>query len=133
VRLRRIVPAAVALPALVAAATYVAGEQVEVVVLRTFDAEGASHATKMWVVDHDGRPWVRVANPRRAWYRRLLANPEVELLRGGRSLPLRATPEPAPEARRAIDAAFAARYGLTDAWYGILVRRDPIPIRLDPR
>jgi hypothetical protein len=129
----RIAMAAVALLALVAAATYVAGEQVEVVVLHTFDAEGAAHATKMWVVDHDGRPWVRVANPRRAWYQRLLAKPEVELLRGGRAFPLRATPDPSPETRRAIDAAFAARYGLTDAWYGILVRRDPIPVRLDPR
>jgi hypothetical protein len=130
---RRISVAALALLALVAAGTYVAGEQVEVVVLRTFDAEGTAHETKMWVVDYGGGPWVRVANPRRAWYQRLLANPEVELVRGGRALPLRATADASPATRRAIDAAFAARYGPTDAWYGLLVRRDPVPIRLDPR
>ena len=131
VRLRGIAAAAAGLLALVAVSTYVAGEQVEVVVLRTFDAAGRAHATKMWVVDHDGRAWVRVAHPGRAWYQRLLARPEVELVRGGRTLALRATPDPSPATRVAIDAAFAARYGATDAWYGLLVRRDPVPIRLD--
>ena len=30
------------------------------------------------------------------------------------------------------DAAFAGKYGLADTWYGALLRRSPIPIRLDP-
>jgi hypothetical protein len=63
----------------------------------------------------------------------LLAHPDVELLRGGRTLALRAVPDPSPEARRALDAAFAARYGWTDAWYGLLLRRDAVPIRLEAR
>jgi len=109
--------------------TYVAGEQGEVAVLRSFDADGGAHETKLWIVDHDGRPWVRVARPERAWYRRLLANPRVELVRGGRTQPMRATPDPA--ARAAIDAAFAAKYGWTDGWYGLLLRRGAIPVRLD--
>jgi hypothetical protein len=45
----------------------VAGEVTEVTVLRTFDADGGAHETKLWVVDHDGIPWVRVANPQRRW------------------------------------------------------------------
>ena len=132
-RAGRIAAAAVAALGLVAVATWVAGERVEVVVLRTFDADGTPHETKMWIVDHAGRPWVRVAKPGRAWYQRLLAHPDVELLRGDQTLPLRAVPDPSPEARRAVDAAFAARYGWADAWYGLLLRRDPVPIRLDAR
>jgi Uncharacterized protein conserved in bacteria (DUF2255) len=117
---------------LVAGATYLAGEQTEVVVLRTLDETGTAHATKMWVVDLDGTPWVRVANPRRGWYRRLLANPRVELVRGGAARPMLARPDHSSQARRRVDAAFAARYGRVDAWYGLLLRRDPVPIRLEP-
>ncbi len=113
-------------------ATYVAGEQIEVVVLRTKDDAGAVHETKMWCVDHDGAPWVRVANAERQWYRRLLTHPDVELVRGGATSARVARPDPSPPTRLAVDQAFAARYGLVDFWYGAILRRGPIPIRLDP-
>ena len=29
-------------------------------------------------------------------------------------------------------AAFAEKYGLVDAWYGLLLRRSPVPVRLVP-
>jgi hypothetical protein len=86
----------------------------------------------MWIVDVGDVTWIRVANPRRAWYRRLLANPRVELERAGRREARLAIPEPTPEAALAVDEAFAAKYGLVDRWYGLLVRRDPVPIRLIP-
>ncbi len=110
-----------------------AGEQTGVVVLRTRDDAGVVHETKMWIVDHDGAVWVRVADPKRHWYRRLLAPPEVELVRRGETSPRRAHPDPTSPTRLAIDQAFAAKYGLVDFWYGALVRRAPVPIRLDPR
>ena len=117
---------------LVAAAllTYWAGEQTEVVVLRTLDAAGGAHETKMWAVDLAGEPWVRVANPERAWYRRLLANPRVELLRGGHAEPILAEPRDTPEAAAALDAAFRQKYGAVDWWYGVLLRRHAVPVRL---
>ena len=114
-------------------ATFVAGEQTEVVVLRTQDESGAVHETKMWCVDHDGAPWVRVANAERRWYQRLLAHPEVELVRHGEASSRIARPDPAASTRLELDRAFAAKYGLVDFWYGALLRRGPIPIRLDPR
>jgi hypothetical protein len=113
-------------------ATYVAGEVTEVAVLRTFDADGSAHATKLWIVDHDGVPWVRVANPRRQWYRRLAGNPHAELTREGATRPVLATAVQDAPVREVIDARFRAKYGLVDWWYGLLVRRDPIPVRLDP-
>jgi hypothetical protein len=111
------------------ALTYIAGEQTEVVVLRTWDEGGTPFETKMWAVDRDGDVFVRVANPRRHWYLRLLAHPQVELVRGGHTL--RALAEPAdPALRAAVDASFREKYGAVDWWYGVLLRRDPVPVRL---
>jgi hypothetical protein len=113
-------------------ATFLAGERTEVVMLRTRDDVGAAFETKMWVVDYEGAPWVRVANPERHWYRRLLAHPNVELVRGERAAPYVAHPDDALATRLAVDAAFAAKYGFTDTWYGALLRRAAVPVRLDP-
>ena len=115
-----------------AAATWVAGERTEVVVLRTFDEQGAVRETKLWVVDLDGTAWVRVARPERSWFQRLRERPEVELVRHGVALPYRALEIEDPDMRGRVDAAFRDKYGLVDWWYGLLLRRDPRPIRLDP-
>ncbi len=130
---RRLVVRTVVGMLLVGVLTYVAGEQTEVVVLRTRDAAGTMHETKMWCVDHDGAPWVRVANAERHWYRRLLTHPEVELVRNGETSARTAHPDPSPGVRLDVDQAFAGKYGFVDFWYGALLRRGPIPIRLDPR
>lgn len=130
--MRRLLLGALAALALAAVLTYWAGEQTEVVVLRTADAEGRRHETKMWAVDHRGAPWVRVANPERTWYRRLLANPHVELVRAGAATRHTAEPDDTPETAAAIDAAFREKYGLVDWWYGLLLRREAVPVRLAP-
>ncbi len=129
---RKIILASIGVWAVIVAATWLAGEQTEVVVLHTRDERGAEFATKMWVVDLGDVTWVRVANPRRAWYQRLVANPRIELERRGQRGPHLAIPDSSPEARLAVDEAFAAKYGLVDRWYGLLVRRDAVPIRLVP-
>ena len=110
--------------------TYWAGEQIEVVVLHTADAAGRGYETSMWVVDHEGEPWVRVANPERGWYLRLLENPSVELVRNGRAQRYTAEPHDTPDAIAAVDAAFREKYGVVDWWYGVLLRRHAIPVRL---
>jgi hypothetical protein len=130
--MKKAVLAALAAALAIAVGTYVAGERTEVVVLRTFDAGGAVHETKLWAVDVDGAVWVRVASRERGWYQRLLANPRVELRRAGKKAAMLARPDGSPEALAKIDAAFGAKYGLTDRWYGILLRHDPVPIRLEP-
>jgi hypothetical protein len=114
-------------------ATYVAGEQTEVAVLRTVDAAGAVHETKLWVVDHDGAAWVRVARPDRHWFQRLSAHPEIEIVRGdGVASRAVAKPDASPAAKATLDAAFRAKYGVVDWWYGVLLRRESVPVRLDP-
>jgi hypothetical protein len=133
VSFRTIILASVAVWAVIVLGTYLAGEQTEVVRLLTRDETGQPWMTKMWVVDIGDVTWVRVANPQRAWYRRLLANPKVELERGGRVQPRLAIPDETPATRASVDEAFAAKYGLVDRWYGLLVRHDAVPIRLVPR
>jgi hypothetical protein len=133
VTFRRAIAGSIVVWALIVAGTWLAGEQTEVVVLHTRDERGAEFTTRMWVVDLGDVTWIRVANPGRAWYRRLLANPRVELERRGRRETWLAMPDLSPEARLAVDEAFAEKYGLVDRWYGLLVRRDAVPIRLIPQ
>ena len=118
--------------ALLAGGTYWAGEQTEVAVLRTTDANDQSFETKLWVVDYEADPWVRATNPERSWYGRLLENPTVELVRSGETRRYRAEPHDVPEIAAELDKVFRAKYGLVDWWYGVLLRRQSIPVRLAP-
>jgi len=54
----------------------------EVVVVRTFDEAGGVHEARLWVVDHEGRPWV-VTGQETEHARRIRANPRVQLYRAG--------------------------------------------------
>jgi hypothetical protein len=117
---------------LVAAGTFVLGELVPSGVLYTRDTEGAWVGTKLWVVERDGAPWVRVARPGRAWYRRVLVDPDVELERDGVRTPHRAVPHLDAVSRAAVDAAFRAQNGAIDWWYGVVLRSDAVPIELAP-
>ena len=121
-----------ALPLLVAAGSYLAGEQIEVVALRTLDDEGHAHDTKLWIVDYQGRPWVRSARPTLSWVERIRANPRIELVRNGETAAYTAAIVETADEKRAIDEAIAAKYGWVDRWYEFLVRHETIPIRLDP-
>jgi hypothetical protein len=53
----------------------------EVVVLRATDSSGAPSNLRLWVVDHDGVPWVSM--PRSKAEEHALDGARVELLRGG--------------------------------------------------
>ncbi len=132
--LRRL--AAILLSALVllGLGTYLAGERTEVAVLRTYEADGTPKDTKMWVVDYDGKPYVRVGRPGRGWGERLKANPKVELTRGGGAPSARVAAMVAdPEAIHAVEQAFREKYGWVDWWFGLVVRKNPDTVRLDPR
>jgi hypothetical protein len=105
-----------------------------VVTLRTRDAEGGQHATRLWVVDHDGAEWVRTGHPEKGWFRRLQANPAVELERAGATTARRAVAVRDAALSRGVDEAFARKYGAADwivALSGDAANR--IVVRLDPR
>jgi len=118
---------------LIALGTWIAGEQTEVAVLRTFDDAGAPHDTKLWVADIDDRPYVRIGRSGRSWGERLQAHPDAELIRDGARFPCTASVVTDAALHHTVDEAFAAKYGWVDWWYGVVLRRDPLPVRLDPR
>ncbi len=58
-------------------------ESGEVVVLHTRDSAGATHAVRVWILDHEGRQWVAPGNRSNAWFQRLSTDSKVELVRSG--------------------------------------------------
>jgi hypothetical protein len=118
---------------LLALGTYLAGEQTEVAVIRTFDDAGAPHDTKLWVAEVDGVPYVRIGRAGRSWGERLKSHAEVELIRGDATVPCTASIVTDPALQSAIDDAFAVKYGWVDWWYGVVLRSDAVPVRLAPR
>ena len=140
--LKRIGVALVVLAAifLVAVAASVALiESQEVVVIRTVDTDGESHATRVWVADHDGATWIAPGNRTNQWFRRLLENPRIELERAGVSRCYRATPVEGDAALAPL-RAFLEKYRSVIRVTGFLNRllepagdpSEPVAVRLDP-
>lgn len=110
----------------------VAAESGEVVVLRITDAAGATHETRLWVVDDGSHSWLRSGSPAAKWFVLLEQRPDVEVVRGEEVQAVRAVPEAGARAR--INDLMRAKYGWADAYIGALFGRDDaVPIRLDPR
>jgi len=103
----------------------------EVVTLRTTDAAGAVHETRIWVVDADGHAWLRAGDPKSGWLSRLSDRSRVEVERDGQRASFIAVPQPSERDR--INALFLAKYGWADRYIDTLLGRDDAtPIRLDP-
>ncbi|MEZ5557740.1 MAG: hypothetical protein R3E86_04245 [Pseudomonadales bacterium] len=92
----------------------------EVVVLVTTDADGKSHARRLWAVDHEGSVWLHSTGE--SWHQLFREAREVELKRNGRSqrYDARAVPGPHPT----IDGLLRAKYGLADRWVRFLAPCD---------
>lgn len=108
----------------------IASESGEVVVLHTDDG-GRDATTRLWVVDHDGRQWLR-ASTGSGWLQRLQSAPRVELERDGQRAAYRAAPEPAMAER--INTLMAQKYGWRDEVIAVLVggREDAVAVSLNP-
>jgi hypothetical protein len=121
-----LVALAVGFVAAVALASELGGELVS---LTTNDASGGQRSTSLWVVDSDGFAYLRSGNQDSGWYERVVADPNVEVERDGRSR--RYTAQPAADRTHEIDALMAEKYGWADTLISP-IRRDPIAIRLMP-
>jgi hypothetical protein len=109
-----------------------ASERVEVVVLHTHDAAGAAQDTRLWVVDHEGSPWLRAGSVESGWYKRVAADPLIGVTRGGTDVRYRAVPT--PDQRAVINELMRAKYGWGDQFIGLMIggRETAIPMRLEP-
>lgn len=121
------------LVALLSAATLMATEGQEVVVLSTRASDGSERQTRVWVADHDGAAWIEVANPERDFYFDLQRHPKVQLQRHGQTRPYVATSYPDAEGNRRIRSLLREKYGWANWWLQQLVDTShSIAMRLDP-
>ena len=132
--MRRVLILAVVLIAALVIITLVALEGREVVVLRTSDGEAESKETRTWIADYEGHAWVESANPERPFFRHIQAHPEVEVVRGGQVLEMRAVALPPAEGHALIRRLLAEKYGWADVWIGFIAdTSQSTAVRLDPR
>ncbi len=102
-----------------------------VVVVTTQDETGVRSETRLWIVEHEGSRWLRSGGGAASlWYQQLLANPQLELLRGTTRYYHRATP--VPDMQATVNDLMSEKYGWADSYIGFLFgREDSIAIRLD--
>lgn len=108
----------------------IAAESGEVVVLTT-QGSGEAQTTRLWIVEHGDRQYLRAGMPQSVWYQRVLANPNVQVGRGDEQQAYVAVPElvRVPE----VNDLMRDKYGWADAYIGFLFgREESVPIRLDP-
>ncbi len=127
----RVLGLLVALVVVVMGLQMIASETGEVVVVTTQDETGVRSETRLWIVEHEGSRWLRSGGGAASlWYQQLLANPQLELLRGTTRYYHRATP--VPDMQATVNDLMGEKYGWADSYIGFLFgREDAIAIRLD--
>lgn len=103
-------------------------------VLRTFDASGTPHDTRLALLRDGETLWVQSGHHWRGWYDRVLANPDVELVVDGAARPYRAVALDTADARAHLREVIMRRTGIA-GYYAIrtLLLFAPIkPVRLEP-
>jgi len=103
----------------------------EVVVLRPI-ADEPGMGTRLWVVDLEGRPWLR-GSPTKGWAETAVMAGQAELRRDGTWKRYRVYDVPSQLAREQVNAAMRAKYGFSDRFIGWTEDfSQSRPIRLEP-
>jgi hypothetical protein len=103
-------------------------------VLRTFDKDGQAKDTVLALLDDNGQLWVESGHWFRGWYQRVMANPDVELIRGGQAAPYRAVPVDTPDGLERVQTLMGKGKGARYWAARVMLLFAPIkPVRLDPR
>jgi len=117
---KRILGGLVILAAALAAFTGWTLEASDVAVLVTERPDGGVRETHVWWVAEEGALLLEAATPERAWLAEAVAAGEVELERDGRRERFRVERSDGPEGHARIRALLREKYGLRDAWVGLL-------------
>jgi len=109
-----------------------ASERVEVVDLETVDDKGAIVGTRLWVVDYDGRQFLRAGSEDAEWYARVLKNPTITVQRG--NVRTRYQGVPRPDLGATINELMRKKYTWGDDFFATVFgsRDGSVPIELRP-
>lgn len=118
--MKRILGALGVLAGALAVFTWWALEASDVAVLTTQRPDGGARETHVWWAADGDVLLLEAATPERAWLAEALAAGEVELARGGRRERFRVERSDGPEGHARIRALLREKYGLRDAWVGLL-------------
>ena len=113
----------------------VAAEGIEVVVLHTLDDAGEPHETRIWILEDQGKVYIRGGDG--GWTSRVAGQPEIVLERGGKSEPLLGVVQADDGLRRRVNRMFREKYGWRDAFISMLLadpaRKGAVVIEVVPR
>src|SRR5690606_22451447 len=106
----------------------IAQERVEVVELHTLDPQNEPVATRLWVVDDEGRQYLRAGNPEDIWLARLKDSFSVEMTRNGETREYTAVLR--EDKRDRINALMAQKYTWGDSFRALLSgpRDEAVPV-----
>jgi hypothetical protein len=131
---RTILATVLGIAVLFAVVTLLALEGREVVVLRTFDAQGQPRETRTWIADQEGYAWIEAANSERPFLLHIQTNPEVELRRGDALRQCHAVLALNPDGHQRIRRLLGEKYGWADRWVGLLTDTSgSLAVRLECR
>ncbi len=116
-----------------------ASESGEVVTLRVRADDGEVHETRLWVVEYDGRLWLRAGDPRSPWLARVKQHPAVEIERNEEPRHFRATLVRDADVLAHVNARVLEKYGFAERYMLMLKHHlmgldlsDATAVRLDP-
>jgi hypothetical protein len=108
-------------------------EEGEVATLVTLDSRQQAFETDLWIVDIEGRTYVRAADLESDWLERLLARPELQLRRNDAVSRVRGVPSDDAAVREAVNDAMQRKYGSVDRVVGwVRDRSSCVPVWLEP-
>ena len=108
-------------------------QALNVATLVTFDSRQQAFDTDLWIVDIEGRTYVRAADLESDWLERLLARPELQLRRNDTFSRARGVPSDDPAVREAVNDAMRRKYGSVDRVVGwVRDRSRCVPVWLEP-
>ena len=102
--------------------------------IETQDADGKSHKVTIWIVVHEGAPYVRsVRGKKGRWYRELVARKQGSLHVGTRKVAVRPVAVTAPEVIDQVSAALWRKYTKNNSLFSMLrLATLDTTLRLDP-
>ena len=104
--------------------------QAEEVRIETHGADGTTHRTIIWIVEHDGELYIRSVNgPTARWYREATADTSIALLVGDRRYEAQLVPATDPASIDACSAGLKAKYR-GDHSLGSMLEADTLPTTL---